>query len=101
MLIVVKNRDVQIPVQCLCNLKRLGSFNILNVDGAECRGDALRNSNYFIFIICLETNRKGIHSSKYLEKDSLSLHDWQRSFGPQVSSQSSCSVGNYCNRIPF
>src|SRR5699024_5856673 len=76
-LVVVKDRDVQLTLEGLLDLKALGAFDVLQVDAAKGGGDGFAGGDDAGGVGGVDADGEGVHPAKLLEQHRLALHHRQ------------------------
>ena len=99
-LVVVHYGDVESLLQSVLDIEALRRLDVLQVDTAECWGDALHSLAELLGILFGHLDIKHVDTAIYLKQQSFTLHYWlsaQRAY--VAESQHSCTVRDYCHQI--
>src|SRR6266480_4260655 len=102
MLIVVKDRNVELVSQLLLDGEAARRRNVFEVDAAESWSDRLDGSHDFVGILDVEAYRKCIDAAKLLEQHRLAFHHRHRRERSDVAeAKHSRAVRDDGNRVFF
>ena len=85
MLIIVKHRDVQQVPQAGLDLEATRRGDVLEIDTAVDRCDALHDTHDLIDVLGRETDGPRVDVREPLEEQSLALHHGQRGLGSDIA----------------
>ena len=84
-LVVVKDRDVQLLFQSLLDLKALGALDVLQVDAAKGGGDGPAGRDDAGSVGGVDADGEGVHPAELLEQHRFALHHRQSRLGADVA----------------
>jgi len=94
-LVVVEDGNVQRLLEPLLDDEASRGRDVLEVDAAEDRRDALNRLHDLVDILGVEADREGVDAAELLEEHGFALHDRQGALRPQVAKpEDSAAVGH-------
>ena len=85
MLVIVHHWDVEGLLQALLDVEALRSLDVLQVDSAERRGDALHGLAEFLWVLLVDLDVEHIDATINLEKQSFTFHHRLATHGAYVT----------------
>ena len=102
MLIIVKDRNIQVLLKFSFNLKAAGSADIFQVKSAKSRGKFSDNIYNLIGILGIQAKRHCVHRAKRLEQNTFTFHYWQAGFRSDITqSEHGGTISDHSNIIGF
>ena len=99
-LVVVEHGDVEGLAKARLHLETTRRRDVLEVDPAVDRGDALDDPHDLVDILCREANGPGIDTREAFEEEGFSLHDRKRRRRPDVpEAQHGRPVGHHSDCV--
>ena len=77
-LVVVKDGDVELPLQALLDLEAARRGDVLEVDPPEARRHQLHGAHDLVGVLGVEADREGVDARELLEQARLALHHRHR-----------------------
>jgi hypothetical protein len=99
-LIVVEDRDVELPDQRLLDVEAVGSLDVLEVDAAEGRLEQLAGLDHLVGVLGRELDVEDVDAGEALEEHALALHHGlagERADVPE--SQDGGAVGDHADQV--
>ena len=84
-LVVVEDRDVERFLELILDVEALRRCDVLEVDAAVDRGDALDRLDGLLGRVRVEADRERVDARELLEEQGLALHDRERCLGADVA----------------
>src|SRR5262245_12300727 len=98
MLIVVKNRDVELFSESLFDLETTWRRDVFQIDSTEHGRDRFYRAHDLIRVFRVETDRKSIDAGEFLEQHRLPFHHRQSCGWSNVAeTEHRCSVSYDCD----
>ena len=100
MLVIVEDRDFHALAQLLLDIEALRRFNIFEVNAAEGGLQAGNNFYQLIWIVFTDLQIEHIDVGKFLEENTLALHDRLCRQRADISqAQHRCTISNHAHEI--
>ena len=96
----VKDRDVELFLEPLFDLKAARRGNVFQVYAAESCRDCLDGAHDLVRVFGVQANRKGVDSAKFFEEHCLPFHHRHGRSRPDVAeAEHGCAVSNYSDGV--